>query len=82
MPQAVTSEFSEALRIFGEFEGGRALPPFVTPLIHRTFPVRSARPLLWPAFCDEKQETYFVLYGRRLKDTNLDRLLDADHSPR
>ncbi len=82
----MTSEFSEALRIFGEFEGARARrrshQPFVTPLIHRTFPIRSARRLRWPAFCDEEQETYFVLCGRRLKDTNLDRLLDADHSPR
>jgi hypothetical protein len=55
---------------------------FVTPLIHRTFLIQPPRLLRWPAFCDEKQEAYFFICGRRLKDMNLDRLLDADHSPR
>ncbi len=56
---AVTSKFSEALRIFGDFESAGALllhGAFVTPLIHWIFSIERAVPPHWPASCDVRRE--------------------------
>jgi hypothetical protein len=55
---------------------------FIISLIHKMFPSDAPRLRRWPASCDEKREGLSCLLSRRMKDINLDRVLDADRGSR